>query len=132
MVQFLPSVKKLLESLKNHQEIDLMQSEFQDNRLQTMLNYANEIVDDSIDSKVLGTLFDEVLVYRDHYREWLGEASLEYRLATNLLTFSRIFSQSAESTEGKISEWLGKHPLHQEWFERIKTNVEMICTEEAW
>lgn len=109
-----------------------MQSEFQDTRLQTMLAYANQIVDDTIDSKILGTLFDEILLYRNHYRDWLGESSLEYQLATNLLTFSRIYDQSSETTEGKLSHWLQKHPIHKEFFDRIKSNVDVICTEAAW
>lgn len=109
-----------------------MHSEIQDSRLQTMLSYANGIVNDSMDSKVLGTLFDEILSYRNYYRDWLGEASLEYQLATNLLTFSRIFAQTAETTEGKLSQWLEKHSIHQEWYERIKSNVQLICIEAAW
>lgn len=109
-----------------------MQSELQDSRLQAMLAYSKKILDDSMDSKVLGSLFDEILSYRNHYRDWLGEASLEYQLATNLLTFSRVFSQTSESTEGKLSLWLEKHAIHRVWFERIKLNVEVISAEEAW
>lgn len=104
-----------------------------DNRLLIMKKYANGIIDDTLPLTELHSIFDEMIHFRAHYQHWHGELSNEYRLANQLLTFSRIFRTSHDHLEGTVSLWLKKHPLHLEWFARIKQTITNLDEqEEAW
>ena len=103
-----------------------MNTHHTDDRLEIMMGYASQILEDSMPLNDLCSIFDEILLFRNHYQEWYGEASLEYKLANYLLTFSRVFRNSKEPQAGKISVWLTKHPLHMEWFTRIKNTLDGI------
>ena len=92
-------------------------------RLEIMKGYAGQILELTMPLHDLDSIFDEVLVFRAHYQEWHGETSDEYKLANYLLTFSRTFRNSQEPHTGNISTWLTKHPLHMEWYTRIKNTL---------
>jgi hypothetical protein len=91
-----------------------------DNRLLIMKKYASKIIDDTLPLSELHSIFDEMVHFRAYYQLWHGELSNEYRLASQLLTLSRIFRTSEDPLDGTVSLWLKKHPLHSEWFSRIK------------
>jgi hypothetical protein len=81
---------------------------------------AKKVLNDEITPLQLRAAFDDISLSRNVFEEWLGDSSAEFQLTNALMVLSRVIRNPADSCNAKISEWIEKNALFQEWYDVIQ------------